>query len=54
MQEIERAVDSGPGSTVLYRGSLVMYPIYKFGSEETRRNIYQTCIKAVVLDVFGV
>lgn len=36
MQEIERG-DSGMRSTASVQGSLVMYPIYKFGSEEQRR-----------------
>ena len=35
MQEIERG-DSGMRSTASVQGSLVMYPIYKFGSEEQR------------------
>lgn len=39
MQEIERG-DSGMRSTASVQGSLVMYPIYKFGSEEQRKNIY--------------
>jgi len=36
MQEIERG-DSGMRSTASVQGSLVMYPIYKFGSEEQRK-----------------
>lgn len=36
MQEIERG-DSGMRSTASVQGSLVMYPIYQFGSEEQRR-----------------
>ena len=35
MQEIERG-DSGMRSTVSVQGSLVMFPIYKFGSEEQK------------------
>src|SRR5918993_3921548 len=35
MQEIERG-DSGMRSTASVQGSLVMYPIYKFGTEEQR------------------
>ncbi len=35
MQELERG-DSGIRSTASVQGSLVMYPIYKFGSEEQR------------------
>ena len=38
MQEIERG-DSGMRSTASVQGSLVMYPIYKFGSE-SQRNKY--------------
>jgi len=36
MQELERG-DSGIRSTASVQGSLVMYPIYKFGSEAQRR-----------------
>ncbi len=36
MQELERC-DSGIRSTASVQGSLVMYPIYKFGSEEQKR-----------------
>src|SRR5258706_13676629 len=36
MQEIERG-DSGMRSTASVQGSLVMYPIYKFGSEAQRK-----------------
>ena len=36
MQEIERG-DSGMRSTASVQGSLVMYPIYKFGTEEQRK-----------------
>ena len=36
MQEIERG-DSGMRSTASMQGSLVMYPIYKFGSEAQRK-----------------
>src|SRR5690606_4635954 len=36
MQEIERG-DSGMRSTASVQGSLVMYPIYKFGTEEQRQ-----------------
>ncbi len=36
MQELERG-DSGIRSTASVQGSLVMYPIYAFGSEEQRR-----------------
>lgn len=36
MQELERG-DSGIRSTASVQGSLVMYPIYKYGSEEQRK-----------------
>ena len=36
MQEIERG-DSGMRSTASVQGSLVMYPIYKFGSQAQRK-----------------
>ncbi|HEX8608789.1 MAG TPA: acyl-CoA dehydrogenase family protein, partial [Pedobacter sp.] len=36
MQEIERG-DSGIRSTASVQGSLVMYPIYTYGTEEQRR-----------------
>ena len=35
MQELERG-DSGVRSTASVQGSLVMYPIYKYGSEEQK------------------
>ena len=38
MQEIERG-DSGIRSTASVQGSLVMYPIFKFGTEETKTQI---------------
>ena len=38
MQEIERG-DSGMRSTASVQGSLVMYPIYKFGNEQIE-NLY--------------
>ena len=36
MQELERG-DSGVRSTASVQGSLVMFPIYEYGSEEQRR-----------------
>ena len=36
MQELERG-DSGVRSMASVQGSLVMYPIYRFGSEEQKR-----------------
>jgi glutaryl-CoA dehydrogenase len=41
MKEIER-VDSGYRSCIGVQSSLVMYPIYKFGSEEQKTN---SCLK---------
>ena len=39
MQELERG-DSGVRSTASVQGSLVMYPIYAYGSEEQRKKIF--------------
>ncbi len=38
MQELERG-DSGVRSTASVQGSLVMFPIYEFGSEAQRKEI---------------
>lgn len=38
MQELERG-DSGVRSTASVQGSLVMFPIFAFGSEEQKKNI---------------
>ena len=38
MQELERG-DSGVRSMASVQGSLVMYPIYRFGSEEQKRKV---------------
>ena len=38
MQELERG-DSGIRSMASVQGSLVMYPIFKFGSEEQKRKV---------------
>lgn len=40
MAELERG-DSGLRSMASVQGSLVMFPIYKFGSEEQKENIFQ-------------
>ena len=40
MQELERG-DSGVRSTASVQSSLVMYPIFKYGSEEQRKSICQ-------------
>lgn len=52
MQEIER-VDSGMRSTVSVQSSLVMYPIYAFGSEEQKRKYLPGLAKGELLGCFG-
>lgn len=52
MQEIERG-DSGMRSTVSVQSSLVMYPIYKFGSEEQRRKYLPKLGSGEWLGCFG-
>ncbi len=52
MQEIERG-DSGMRSTVSVQSSLVMYPIYKFGTEEQRRRYLPKLAKGELLGCFG-
>ncbi len=52
MQEIERG-DSGMRSTASVQGSLVMYPIYKFGSEEQRRKYLPKLASGEMLGCFG-
>jgi glutaryl-CoA dehydrogenase len=52
MQEIERG-DSGMRSTVSVQGSLVMYPIYKFGTEEQRKKYLPGLAKGELLGCFG-
>ena len=44
MQELERC-DSGLRSTSPVQSSLVMYPIWKFGSEEQSKNICQSWLQ---------
>jgi glutaryl-CoA dehydrogenase len=39
MAELERG-DSGLRSMASVQGSLVMYPIYRYASEEQKENIY--------------
>ena len=43
MQELERC-DSGLRSMASVQGSLVMYPIYRFGSEEQKRTVLKELI----------
>ncbi|PTX19656.1 glutaryl-CoA dehydrogenase [Pontibacter mucosus] len=52
MQEIERG-DSGMRSTASVQGSLVMYPIYKYGSEEQRRKYLPKLASGEWLGCFG-
>jgi glutaryl-CoA dehydrogenase len=52
MQEIERG-DSGMRSTASVQGSLVMYPIYKFGSEEQRKKFLPKLASGEWLGCFG-
>ena len=40
MQELERG-DSGVRSTASVQSSLVMYPIWKYGSEEQKKKFLQ-------------
>ncbi len=52
MQEIERG-DSGMRSTASVQGSLVMYPIYKFGSEAQRKKYLPKLASGEMLGCFG-
>ncbi len=52
MQELERC-DSGIRSTASVQGSLVMYPIYKFGSEEQRRKYLPKLAAGEYMGCFG-
>lgn len=52
MQEIERG-DSGMRSTVSVQGSLVMYPIYAYGSEEQRKKYLPKLASGEMLGCFG-
>ncbi len=52
MQEIERG-DSGMRSTASVQGSLVMYPIYAYGSEEQRRKYLPKLASGEMLGCFG-
>ncbi|MBU2915268.1 acyl-CoA dehydrogenase family protein [Reichenbachiella agariperforans] len=52
MQEIERG-DSGMRSTASVQGSLVMYPIYKFGSEEQKQKYLPKLGSGEMLGCFG-
>ncbi|EAY26590.1 acyl-CoA dehydrogenase family protein [Microscilla marina] len=52
MQEIERG-DSGMRSTVSVQGSLVMFPIYTFGSEEQKKKYLPKLASGEYLGCFG-
>ncbi|MFM2377275.1 MAG: hypothetical protein RLZZ165_2372, partial [Bacteroidota bacterium] len=52
MQEVERA-DSGLRSMVSVQGSLVMYPIYRYGSEEQRRKYLPRLASGEMMGCFG-
>ncbi len=52
MQEIERG-DSGVRSTASVQSSLVMYPIYKYGSEEQRKKYLPKLASGAFMGCFG-
>ncbi|MCH7398058.1 acyl-CoA dehydrogenase family protein [Belliella sp. DSM 107340] len=52
MQEIERG-DSGMRSTASVQGSLVMYPIFKFGSEQQKKKFLPKLASGEMLGCFG-
>jgi glutaryl-CoA dehydrogenase len=52
MQEIERG-DSGIRSTSSVQGSLVMYPIYAYGSEEQRKKYLPKLASGELIGCFG-
>jgi glutaryl-CoA dehydrogenase len=52
MQELERG-DSGIRSMASVQGSLVMYPIYKFGSEEQKRYFLPKLATGDMIGCFG-
>ncbi|MEZ4827145.1 MAG: acyl-CoA dehydrogenase family protein [Bacteroidia bacterium] len=52
MQEIERA-DSGIRSMCSVQGSLVMYPIYKYGSEEQKQKYLPRLASGEIMGCFG-
>jgi glutaryl-CoA dehydrogenase len=52
MQEIERG-DSGMRSTASVQGSLVMYPIYTFGTEQQKRKFLPGLANGDLLGCFG-
>ncbi len=52
MQEIERG-DSGVRSTASVQSSLVMYPIWKFGTEEQRKKYLPALASGAMMGCFG-
>lgn len=52
MQEIERG-DSGIRSTASVQSSLVMYPIYKYGTEEQRKKYLPKLASGEIMGCFG-
>jgi glutaryl-CoA dehydrogenase len=52
MQEIERG-DSGIRSTASVQGSLVMYPIYAYGTEEQRKKYLPKLASGEMMGCFG-
>ncbi|MBS1780637.1 MAG: acyl-CoA dehydrogenase family protein [Bacteroidetes bacterium] len=52
MQELERG-DSGVRSTASVQGSLVMFPIYKFGSEEQKMKYLPKLASGEMMGCFG-
>jgi len=52
MQELERG-DSGVRSTASVQGSLVMYPIYKYGSEEQKKKYLPKLASGELMGCFG-
>ena len=52
MQELERG-DSGIRSFASVQGALVMYPIYKFGSEEQRQELLPKLASGELIGCFG-
>lgn len=52
MQELERG-DSGIRSTASVQGSLVMYPIYKYGSEEQKMKYLPKLASGELMGCFG-
>ena len=52
MQELERG-DSGVRSTASVQSSLVMYPIYKYGTEEQRKKYLPKLASGELLGCFG-